>query len=230
MTETLNRRNNIKLLGSTLLLVAVVLFGCKKSDPAEEIDLGYDYFPNVVGTYIEYYVDSTSFGVSEQNFTFWLREELTESFVDDEGQVAIRVTRYKRQSEEGEWVQTDVWTQKRTTTTSERVEENQRFVRLAFPVNAEQSWDGNAYNTMDEWQHTYSGIGTAKTIGGLQYSNTVTVEQRNNVNLVDQEIASEIYAYGVGLVQKSFTDLSFQNFEVTGVQMTMMATDYGLIE
>lgn len=228
--ETLNRPNKIKLFAGGLLLIAVVLTACKKADSAEDIDLGYDYFPNIIGTYVEYYVDSTYFGIEEQNFTFWLREELTESFIDDEGQAAVRVVRYKRQSEEGEWVQTDVWTQKRTTTTAERSEESQRFVRLAFPVNAEQTWDGNAHNTLDEWQHSYSGIGTAKTVGGLQYSNTVTVEQRNNVNLVDQEIASEIYAYGVGLIQKSFTDLSFQNFELTGVQMSMMATDYGFIE
>jgi len=55
----------------------------------------------------------------------------------------------------------------------------------------------------------------------------VEIEQRNNVNFVDQEIASEVYAKNVGLVYKRLTDLNFQNDMITGIDMEMVVVDYG---
>jgi hypothetical protein len=202
---------------------------CKK-EIVREIDLGYEYFPNLAGTYIEYEVDSTYHGITVNNSHFFLREEFVSEFVDDQGQLAMRVERSKRPNTSSEWVLTDIWTQKRTPTTAERVEENVRFVRMVFPVHADKTWDGNSYNTYSTWEHSFQSIGAAKTVGSLSFGNTVTVRQRNNVNLVDQEEASEIYARDIGLIYKKFVDLSFQNFEITGVEMEWIITDYGIID
>lgn len=213
-----------------MLLATLAFAGCKPDDPAIEVDLGYDYFPNEVLTYKEYFVDSTAHGITKENFQFYLREELTESFVDDEGQVSVRVERFKKLNIDDEWQLTDVWTQKRTSTNAQRVEENVRFVRLAFPVDLDETWDGNAYNSNDEWIHSYLEIDIPKTVGDFAWGKTLTVEQRNNVNLVDQELATEIYAKGVGLVYKQLIDLNFQNLEITGVEMEMTLVGLGFIE
>jgi hypothetical protein len=208
----------------------LVIASCKKKEDITPIDLGYDYFPNEVGKFIEYEVDSTHYGITEQDFHFYVREERLEDYVDGEGQVAVRIERFKKTNLGDQWVLSDVWVQKRTSTTAERLEENRRFVRLAFPVNIDQKWDGNAYNDLDEWEHSYESIGVSKSFGALPFSKTLTVNQRHNVNLVDQEIAEEVYAFGVGLVYKKFIDLNFQNFEVTGVEYEMTVTDYGWID
>jgi len=110
------------------------------------------------------------------------------------------------------------------------LEENQRFVRLIFPVNEGKSWNGNAYNTSEPWNYNYTNVDEPYSLDLLSFSKTLTVNQRNNINLVDQEIAYEVYAYGVGMVYKQLTDLEYQNFQVTGVEVEMKAIGYGTLE
>ena len=222
----LSTRNRILLVA----LVALVWTACKKDEPTIAVDLGYDYFPNEILKYKEYFVDSTAHGITIENYQFYVREELTESFVDDEGQVSIRVERSKKTNIDDDWVLTDIWTQKKTSTSAQRVEENIRYVRLAFPVDLEEQWNGNAYNDEDEWLHRYLEVGVAKQVGTFDFGSTATVEQRNNVNLVDQELSTEIYAKDVGLVYKSLIDLNFQDLEITGVEVEMTLVDHGWIE
>ncbi|NNE54948.1 MAG: hypothetical protein HKN32_02930 [Flavobacteriales bacterium] len=215
---------------SLLLISFTCLFfsSCSKpSDDSYSAELGYDYFPNVEGSFKEYAVDSTHYGITQEDFSFFLREEITESFIDGEGQTAMRVERSKRNNPNEDWVLTDVWTQKRTTTSAQRFEENRRFIRLIFPITEEKTWDGNAYNDLDEWTHSYLAIDEAYTIDSLDFGETVTIEQRNNVNLVDQEEASEVYARSIGLIYKYFKDLNFQEGQVTGVEMEMKLVSYG---
>jgi hypothetical protein len=140
------------------------------------------------------------------------------------------VERYKKNNLQDTFQLTDVWVQKRTTTSAERYEENQRFVRLIFPVNEGESWNGNAYNTLEPWNYTYTNVGEPYSLDLLSFSKTLTVNQRNNVNLVNQEIAYEVYAYGIGMVYKQLTDLEYQNFQVTGVEVEMKAIGYGTLE
>lgn len=223
-TVNWNRLNNI-----WILLAIVLAVSCKKDDD-EIVDIGYNFYPNQAGTYIEYEVDSVHYGITTDTSHFFLREELVEEFIDLEGQPAMRVERYKRNSGGDPWVLKDVWVQKVTTTTAERVEENRRYVRMVFPVEPGATWDGNAKNDLEAWSHSYGTIDAPYSIAGYDFTRSVTVQQRNNVNLVDQEIAEETYVRGVGLVHKRFTDLNFQNFEINGVDYEWHMTDYGWIE
>ena len=102
---------------SLLLLAALALSACKKEEP-QDVDLGYDYFPNTVGTFIEYEVDSSYYesGV-ETNTQFYVREEYTETFIDGEGQLAMKIDRYTRPTLSDGWTRAAVYSQKRTSTT-----------------------------------------------------------------------------------------------------------------
>lgn len=205
----------------------VVASGCKKNKEEIEIDLGYDYYPNKVGTYIEYEVDSIHYGVDIDTVHFYLREELVNEFVDQQNQLAVRVHRYKKFNMADEWELKDVWVQKTTPTSAERVEENIRYVRMVFPINDEQRWDGNAYNTDNEWEHQYVTIDKSLAMSGFTFSKTLSIRQRNSINLIDQEKASEIYAKNVGLISKSFLDLTFQNLIIVGNDVEWTLIDFG---
>jgi len=207
-------------------LALTALFSCKKSDPAE-IDLGYTFFPNTARAFIIYRVDSTSYGISEEEFQFQIKELLANEFVDGQGDAAILVERYKRLNSSEEWVLQNVWVQKRTPTAAERVEDNVRYVKMAFPVVEAKTWNGNAYNTLGEWEYTFENVDKPTELGIQVFSKTVKVNQRNNVNLVDQEIAYEIYARNVGMVYKRFTDLNTQLGQVSGVEVIMTALTFG---
>lgn len=212
------------------LLIALagltIVVGCKPTY-FENIDFGYKYFPNGLSTYIDYEVDSIHYGTVNDTTHFFLREKVAEEFVDNEGQLSMKLERYKRPNLDAPWELTDVWFQKRTTTTAERIEENIRYVRLTFPIKPENTWDGNVYNTEDTWNYQYTNINAPYQLNGIDYKKTIRVNQRNNINLIDQEEAWEIYAEDVGLVHKKLIDLTFQNLEIVGVSYEMRAIDFG---
>lgn len=220
------KQKNIKhslILGA---LVIAVLGGCKKDEP-DPIDLGYDYFPNIVGTFLEYEVDSTRhIGGDATDYHFYLREEHREQFIDGEGQLAVWIDRFTRPTPSDAWTFVSSYAQKRTSTTAERYEENQRYVRMVFPVNAEQSWNGNAYNDEGPWTHTYQNIGQQYILSpSLIFADAIRVQQRNVFNLIETEMAHEIYVRGVGLVYKDIRDLAFGNSE--GYELVYELTAYG---
>ncbi|MFM1932837.1 MAG: hypothetical protein RL226_2140 [Bacteroidota bacterium] len=210
-----------------IALATLVLAGCKKKTDYEAIDFGYDYFPTEIGTFVEYEVDSISYGEVNDTSHFYLREVIADDFIDNERQMALKVERYKRTNLTDEWELTDVWVQKRTTTTAERIEENIRYIRLVFPMEQGDSWDGNVYNTDAPWQYAYGSLNIPYQVDNLSFNETVKVEQRNNINLIDQEEAWEVYARGVGLIEKRLLDLTYQNLEITGVFVHMRAINYG---
>jgi len=213
---------------SLLLLATLTLAGCRKEEPVD-VDLGYDYFPNSVGTFFEYQVDSSHYEVGvETNTQFYVREELTETFIDGEGQLATKIDRYTRPTLSDGWILSATYTQKRTSTTAERVEGNRRFVHLVFPINADRTWDGNAYNDLESWDYTYGAIGESHVLSAqLQFDDVVRVNQRSVFNLIDQEEAWAVFARDIGLVERRFRDLSYAFDDLMGVDVTYKLMSYG---
>ena len=80
--ENYSLQNNMKIIFSmSLLALMLIASGCKKDTTDQDIDLGYDYFPNMAGTFIEYEVDSIHYGIDVDTVHFYLREELVNQFV-----------------------------------------------------------------------------------------------------------------------------------------------------
>lgn len=211
-----------------IAFVFITAIGCKKDVDTSVIEFGYDYYPVELGTYRIYEVDSIGHDVTSDTSQFQIRERVVEQFTDNLGQPSFRIERHKRLSGSDEWAFQTTWVEKKTTTFAQRVEENQRYIKMVFPVNEDQSWDGNAYNVFDPWMYRYTAIGVPKSVGLFNFSNTVTVYQRNNVNLVDQEIASEIYADGIGMIYKQLIDLNFQEDGLSGIELEMSILAYGV--
>jgi len=190
-----------------ILVCAIILIvSCKKDDPVK-IDLGYGYLPVEVGFWIIYDVDSTvwdDFDVPSTvtNYQYQIKEVIESVFVDAEGREAFRLERYKRIDETGPWVIKDVWTVNRTGTTAEKVEENERFIKLTFPVRIARIWDGNAANSRDEWDYQYTEVDAARTIGGISFDSTLTVSQQDFNTWVAYDFFEEYYAKNVGMVYK----------------------------
>ncbi len=205
----------------------LMLFSCKKeTQDLSGIELGYDYFPNKIGSYVIYEVDSTFYGITEETWSYQIKEEIFEEFMDGEGQQAYKVRRFLRHFGNQPWVLVDTWVQKRTTTSAEKVEENIRFIKLEFPVAEGGTWSGNAYNTLGDWEYNYENVDQPADIGELEFDRALKVNQRYNVNLVEQQIAYEIYAYGIGLVYKQFTDVVYQGGDPSGIDVRYKAIAY----
>jgi hypothetical protein len=214
--------NKILSISFALFILLTGASSCSK-DPAPAPDLGYNYFPDKVGMYVVYNVDSIvynataiSYPVIKDTYKFQIKEKIESIFTDNEGRPTMRLERYVKQYNSAipysamSWTLRDVWVQNKTLRNAEKVEENVRYVKLVFPVKKEQEWNGNAKNTEPEENYTYNFFDRERTIGGIHFDSVLQVDQRNELNLIEQKYYEEKYARNVGLIYKRVIDVESQ--------------------
>jgi len=195
-----------------LFAFAALLLSCKKEKEIIKIDLGYNYFPDKIGTYVIYQVDSlfyNDFTFTIDTFQFQIKEKITANFDDLSKRPTQKIERYYRQNSSQEWFIKDVWFANITYNTAEKVEENIRFVKIVFPLKKEQSWNGNRFNTLGEQKYTIKKLNEPFKLESLNFDSIVYISQAADSNLIEKKISYEIYAKNVGLIFKknlSITD------------------------
>jgi len=214
-------RTRIAIRPVLLVLFTVISFSsCYKEDTVIPY-LGYDYFPNEIGRYVVYQVDSTwqddAVGAAAFAEAHYQLRDVNESyFTDEEGRQAIRVERYWLKQNQTEWLIKDVWHRVRTSEIAEQNEENVVFVKHNFPIEDGKVWDGNSKTTLQSiqefyhqttvpevWQYEYTNVNEPYTVNGLTFDSTVTVIQMDRPALFGLNIiAKEVYAKNVGLIHK----------------------------
>lgn len=226
-----------------ICILASVWHGCKK-DEEVDTDIGWGYFPAEIGHWVIYEVDSTVYDAFTGD-TFYYRyqvKELLESeFIDNEGRPSIRVERYRRNYDSLvpydsiPWYLSRVYAFTRTNGWAEKLEENERFIRLAFPVEEGKSWNGNAYNTIGEWNYKYKDVDESYSIASFNLDSTLRVEQKNEINMISHRTYTERYAKNIGMIEKNVIDVldtGFDTFPVIdriyrGVIYNITLVDYG---
>ena len=216
----------------------LLLYSCKKDAVDKPVDMKYGYFPKDSGRYVDYSVDSIVWNDFYPDtdprhldtFRFKIRERLDSYFTDIQGNPAIRIVRYKKISDTTNWFLKDVWFANVTASKAEKVEENQRYIKLSFPVVAGKTWNGNAYNTFDDWEYEYQNIDKSMVMNGLTFDSTVVVQQFNQLTLINQIFSKEVYAKNVGMIYKEYTNVSTNpaNMVITnGLKYKMQVIGYG---
>lgn len=196
---------------SVIAIVAVVN-SCKKDEYVES-RTNYDsnYYPVDIGYWIEYQADSivhldnddiNQVDTSIDEYHFFIREEVDSVIIDGENDTAYVISRYKRTADTLPWEFTALWTSKLTSHALERVEDNRRYIRLAFPFNPLSRWNGNAYNELPEEEYSYEELYEAGSFSGLNFDSTITVNQNEFISNINRVIRKEIYGNHVGLLYK----------------------------
>jgi hypothetical protein len=209
-----------------------IFASCSKDNttPINTDPAGYGYFPIDTGHWVIYDYDSIALSpFSQDTYKFQLKEYITSTFLDNTGQTTERVERYVKLNDTTPWRILNVWTANLHSNDAERVEDNARFIKLAFPVKLNATWNGNALNSIyPEWDYSYTAVDQPLTIGALHFDSTLTVLQVNNSNLVQQQYAVEQYAKGVGMIYKEFKNDSINtvNNVITGFDLKMTITSY----
>jgi len=214
------------------LFTLLILIGCKKTtykNPATVTD----YFNSLqVGKYAIYQLDSLTFYYYGQLDTvthYHAKDSVEEALIDNEGRPGWRVVRYLSDPDETlPWTPSGTFWVTPTRQHLEVVEDNLRFIKLAFPVDDGVSWSGNSFLpyapfkdffdfsddshlNLQLWNFTYQDVNKPATIGSNTYDSTVTVMQMNdsiNVPILDpnsfasRTYWSETYAKNVGLVYR----------------------------
>lgn len=213
-----------KIRGIFFLLL-LTLFSCKKDEPGE-INLGYDYQPLEVGHWVEYQVDSIFFDDFNERidtFTFFRRELLESEFADLNGEPNFRVEQSVKSNIDDAWQIIHVASFKRTAINLQKVENDLRFVKFAFPPMVGKSWQGHIFiNTggqasleyLDrerfDWTYRFTSVGEPMSMGGFNFSETAEIVQIDEENLFEKKFSKEIYAKNVGLISKEMLILETQ--------------------
>lgn len=206
---------------SLIVLIVLVSPSCKKK-PVPPPQFHYEYFDLSHGRYIDYDVmevqHDATLAVKHDTVRYQLRTLIGDTVIDNEGRIARKFIRFKRDNSSLPWVQTDIWTAVIDDNRAELVEENQRVIKLVFAPTLSKEWNPNAFNMFDEMEAYYKDIHDERSVGGLTFDSTLVVELDTFISLIDYRRKYEIYAKGVGLVKKYWKDLTISNFDTLNVQ------------
>lgn len=217
-----------------VLMVLITFLGCK-SDKDDNVipNLSYNYAGLRTGNYIIYNVDSIfydDFTATIDTFHFQIKEHLASTFTDLQGDPAYRIERFKKYPDSTHWELIDVWQSKITINNYQKVEENDRFVKLIFPVRANKTWDGNNFNNLGEQLYEYTTVHQAENIGGIAFDSVATVTQINDVNLISENLFIEKFATDIGMVYQKRLSRKRANLSAPwlGYDFTMTIAAYGI--
>lgn len=202
-------------------LVAVLIFSAwlvqscklKSIDPAS-VDIGYDYIPLQIGNYIIYDEHDIVYDATHIEDTLFNVKELIYDTIVQGTETRYLIYHFTKKTTDSIWpIQPDsVWTYEITGNQLIREESNIEYVKLLFPVQEGKSWNGNAYNllsdeTSTDKYYSMSKVNMPYTISPLlSFSETLTLTVANQSDpIVSKDIRLEVYAKGIGLIQKDYT-------------------------
>jgi hypothetical protein len=231
-----------------LTAIILLIAGCKKDGEDFVPDFGYEYYPDQLGSYIIYDVDSTTWDDFFRpplvtNRKYQIKERVESYFIDNQGREAVRIERFERDSSGAPWELKRAYYFVKNRSNVERVEENLRFVKFVFPPRFDTRWPGNKFIEpvgnnayLANWEYRITSTGEAQTINGINYPATVSILLRDRETQIQKVYAKEIYAKNIGLVYQEWMNLEAQtNFQLPwpnrterGFSVKMQAIAYGV--
>ena len=200
-----------------LLLVATFTFvSCHKENeiPADiEFAADKQYFPLETNKSLIYKVTEISIDKPSDYYDtaiYFLRERTDIPFIDNEGDTAYRIERYKSPTQNYNWTISDVWESKITTYPAEKVEENQRFIKIKCPLAIGKYWNGNLKNDLDDKDCTITSLSATYNNESIHLDSCLSITRDSSVTQISKLYDVEIYARGIGLVYKEITDINSQ--------------------
>ncbi len=208
---------------STILfsLLFIFVFSCKKNKSNAEFSLHTEYFPLEEGRYVVYEAMEIEHDHPlniHDTLHYWLKSKVGDIFIDNSGRSAREIIRSVSFDFGASWQNKDIWTSILDGNKAETVEENKRRLKLVLAPSLDKEWDINAFNTDPTEKARYGWIHLPFSLNGFNYDSTVVVEQANYFTLVDYKRQNEVYAKGIGLVQKVYKNLEIANFDTLNVQ------------
>jgi hypothetical protein len=215
------------------LIGAVLLAGCSK-DPAAVGPTLFrtDYFPVSAGRYWVYDVDSlfrNDFTGKTDTFHFQLKEYIDTVFADGDGKPSGRLERYLRSRAQDPWVLRQVWSLRKNGDRAEKLEDNQRIIKIQFPLFSNKIWNGNALNAMGPQNYTAVRFWQQYRLGAIEFDSTIQVVSLADTTLVALSYEEERYSKGVGLIGKTVIRLQDRNPQVNPALPVIQRANYGTL-
>jgi hypothetical protein len=196
----------------------LVSFLCctKKKIPDESSLLGLAYYPVTPGKYVIYDVDSLVYGQLPRDtvlYKYRIKEKLADTFSDSQGRQAIRLERCIKRYDPARsydslpWTIKEVWMVNADNKSVQVVESNTRYTKLIFPIQEKAGWNGNAYNTIGEWEYFYDYVDRSESFNQIRVDQVLKVIQKEYRTLISYQSYTEKYGKDIGLVYREIKDL-----------------------
>lgn len=200
---------------SFCIIALLALSACHKENivPADvEFSADKQYFPLETGKSLIYKVTEITIDKPSDYYdtiVYYLRERTDIPFIDNEGDTAYRIERFKSQTTSN-WTISDAWEAKLTTYTAEKVEENQRFIKIKFPLAIGKYWNGNLKNELDDKDCTITSLSSKYKNENIQLDSCLSITRDSSVTQISKQYDVETYARNIGLVYKEITNINSQ--------------------
>jgi hypothetical protein len=202
-------RGKYPLQGIIGVLLTFCVLSCNESKEIDPSSLGYDFYPIEVGHYRIYDVEEIVYrAIGFDTSIYQLRETIFDS-IPSSDQITYLLRRDKRDNEQEEWEADSVWTVTKTSHFLAINENNIPYIKLTFPVKTNSEWDGNGLNSRSKIIYNYQSLATPliDSIDADQHIRVIIEDIPQNI--VSQDLRSEVYAKGVGLVIKDYLTLNY---------------------
>jgi len=193
------------------------------SKEAEVFPLGQDYYPISIGDYRTYNVTETTYvGKVESVENYQIRESFYDAIVNEtETTYLMRVER--RETDQDNWVSIENIAIRQEQSLLYYQVQNITLTIMTYPIRFCHlvdelllsttggscfEWDGNAQNTESTQLYHYEELSSGDFT--FDDSNHIKVVISNlPANIVEQDERFEIFAQGIGLVERNFIEIAF---------------------
>lgn len=191
-------------------LLAIAILSCDSGDEVT-VQGSKEYFPLRTGAYYIYDVTETLYTLGQaETFNYEIKMEVVDSVPDFEGDYRYIIFRSRKNEGENDFSYIDTWSARVNSREVVVNEENVSFLKLKTPVKQGDQWNGNTYNAMFEEFYKAKEVDVPKMVAGITFDDCIVVEQKNNEDfIVALDQRTEIYAHGVGLVEKQVKKLNY---------------------
>lgn len=219
----------MKIYNYVLAAICAILTLAACKEETEYIEpINFEYSPIDSGKYIVYQVDSILYNDYDRTVdthSYFMRYEFGREELDAKGESLHRYEQYVKQALSDEWRLMQVFAAKNIGNQLHIIQDNQRIIRLSYPVKENKTWDGLPYirrdtsieipggniNLYKDWGNfSYKESHTPFSINNLSFDNTVLVVQADSENNIERRYSVERYAKGVGLIEKEMWILDTQ--------------------
>jgi len=204
-----------------IFCLVIIALSCSKDVPYTLV-YNTNYFGVIQGRYAIYNVQEMSHDVNlipkHDTNTYQLKTVIGNEYIDNKNRKGYEFLRYVFDTIYQQWTLKDTWVIYHDNSNGELVEENQRIIKLTFPIRTEKEWNSNTFNNEPEKKYFYSNIHKPRTIGSLNFDSTLQVKQQYFKSLIDFQNQYEYYATNVGLISKVYKNLIIDNFDTLSIQ------------
>lgn len=199
-----------------LILLILTVFSCKKETiiPNQQTTFDFSYFPLTEGHTVVMKVTDINIDAPSEVYDtsiYFYKYKIDSAYTDLEGDTAFYLIREKYLDLTGFVDETDVWSAKLKNNEAIVTEENISFIKIKFPVQKNQYWNGNKYNNLDFKDFTITNISSDTVINTLSFDKVITIIQEADSSLIHKKIIEEKYAKNIGLIYKCHKDINSQS-------------------